>query len=119
MTDQTPAGGAIVPNNATIVLYLGEEKPDTLCTVPNVVGKTASEANRMLTNAGLIMKVAGATSSSSGNVYAISQSQAAGTRWLPVKWSPFSLVIVRCWTNSTFCAFFDTILRIHGVLTCL
>ncbi len=80
VTDQTPAGGAIVPNNATIVLYLGEEKPDTLCTVPNVVGKTASEANRMLTNAGLIMKVAGATSSSSGNVYAISQSQAAGTQ---------------------------------------
>lgn len=80
VTDQTPAGGAIVPNNATIVLYLGEEKPDTLCTVPNVVGKTASEANRMLTNAGLIMKVAGATSSSSGNVYAISQSQTAGTQ---------------------------------------
>ena len=80
VTDQTPAGGAIVPNNATIVLYLGEEKPDTLCTVPNVVGKTASEANRILTNAGLIMKVAGATSSSSGNVYAISQSQAAGTQ---------------------------------------
>ena len=80
VTDQTPAGGAIVPNNATIMLYLGEEKPDTLCTVPNVVGKTASEANRMLTNAGLIMKVAGATSSSSGNVYAISQSQAAGTQ---------------------------------------
>ena len=80
VTDQTPAGGAIVPNNATIALYLGEEKPDTLCTVPNVVGKTASEANRMLTNAGLIMKVAGATSSSSGNVYAISQSQAAGTQ---------------------------------------
>lgn len=80
VTDQTPAGGAIVPNNATIVLYLGEEKPDTLCTVPNVVGKTASEANRMLTNAGLIMKVAGATSSSSGNVYAISQSQEAGTQ---------------------------------------
>ena len=80
VTDQTPAGGAIVPNNATIVLYLGEEKPDTLCTVPNVVGKTASEANRMLTNAGLIMKVAGATSSSSGNVYAISQSHAAGTQ---------------------------------------
>ena len=80
VTDQTPAGGAIVPNNATIVLYLGEEKPDTLCTVPNVVGKTASEANRMLTNAGLIMKEAGATSSSSGNVYAISQSQAAGTQ---------------------------------------
>ena len=80
VTDQTPAGGAIVPNNATVVLYLGAEKPDTLCTVPGVVGKTASEANQALTNAGLIMKVAGATSSSSGNVHAISQSHAAGAQ---------------------------------------
>ena len=80
VTDQTPAGGAIVPNNATVVLYLGAEKPDTLCTVPSVVGKTASEANQALTNAGLIMKVAGATSSSSGNVHAIAQSHAAGTQ---------------------------------------
>ena len=40
VTDQTPAGGAIVPGNASIILYLGQEKPDTPCTVPNVVGKT-------------------------------------------------------------------------------
>ena len=79
VTDQTPAGGAIVPNNASIILYLGTEKSDDLCTVPNVVGKTASEANKALTNAGLIMKVSGATTVSSGNVHAISQSVAAGT----------------------------------------
>ena len=78
VTDQTPVGGVIVPNNATIILYLGEEKPDTKCTVPNVVGLSAAEANKKLTNAGLIMKVAGATSTSSGNVHAISQSQPAG-----------------------------------------
>ena len=66
-------------NNATIILYLGEEKPDDPCTVPNVIGKSASEANKAITNAGLIMKVTGATSSSSGNVFAISQSVAAGT----------------------------------------
>ena len=79
VTDQTPAGGAIVPNNATIILYLGQQKPDTPCTVPNVVGMTAAEANKALTNAGLIMKVAGATSSSSGNVRAIAQSHGSGT----------------------------------------
>ena len=79
VTDQTPAGGAIVPGNASIILYLGEEKPDTLCTVPSVVGKSASEANKAITNAGLIMKVTGTTTASSGNVYAISQSIAAGT----------------------------------------
>ena len=80
VTDQTPAGGAIVPNNATILLYLGEEKPDTPATMPEVVGMTAAEANQAITNAGLIMKVTGATSSSSGNVRAISQSAAAGTQ---------------------------------------
>ena len=80
VTDQTPAGGAIVPNNATILLYLGEEKPDTPATMPEVVGMTAAEANQAITNAGLIMKVTGATSSSSGNVRAISQCAAAGTQ---------------------------------------
>ncbi len=79
VTDQTPVGGAIVPNNASILLYLGAEKSNQKCTVPNVMGLTASEANKALTNAGLIMKVAGATSSNSGNVHAISQSQPAGT----------------------------------------
>ena len=80
VTDQTPAGGAIIPNNATVILYLGAEKSSELCTVPNVVGRTASEANQALTNAGLIMKVTGATSTSSGNVLAISQSVPEGTQ---------------------------------------
>ena len=80
VTDQTPAGGAIIPNNATVILYLGAEKSSELCTVPNVVGRTASEANQALTNAGLIMKVTGATSTSSGNVHAISQSVPEGTQ---------------------------------------
>ena len=79
VTDQTPAGGAIVPNNANIILYLGAEKSNAPCTVPNVVGKTAAQANQALTDAGLIMKVAGATSSTSGNVFAISQDKEAGT----------------------------------------
>ena len=79
VTDQTPAGGAIVPGNASIILYLGQEKPDTPCTVPNVVGKSASEANKAITNAGLIMKVTGTTTASSGNVYAITKSLPAGT----------------------------------------
>ena len=78
VTDQTPAGGAIVPGNASIVLYLGAEKPDTPVKVPNVVGRTAAEANRMLTNAGLIMKVSGTTSTSSGNVKALSQDLKEG-----------------------------------------
>lgn len=79
VTAQTPVGGAIIPNDASVILYLGQEKPDAPCTVPNVSGRTAAEANRILTNAGLIMKVAGTTVTGSGNVHAMSQNVAEGT----------------------------------------
>lgn len=78
VTDQTPAGGAIVPNNAEIILYCGEEKSDAPCIVPNVIGDSASVANQKLTNAGLIMSVSGATNRSSASVHAVSQSEEPG-----------------------------------------
>ena len=78
VTNQTPAGGAIVPNNAEIILYCGAEKPNTPCIVPNVIGDSASVANQKLTNAGLIMSVSGATNRSSATVRAISQSEEPG-----------------------------------------
>ena len=59
--------------------YTAEELVGADTTVPNVVGKSASEANKAITNAGLIMKVTGTTTASSGNVYAITQSLPAGT----------------------------------------
>ena len=96
VTDQTPAGGAIVPNNASVVLYLGAEKSDTPSTVPDVTGKTPTEANKALTNAGLMMKVAGATSASGGSVTAISQSAEAGSQ-LPAG----SVVTVRFGVRTT------------------
>ena len=64
---------------ALIGRSLGEEKPDTPCTVPDVTGKSAAAANTAVTNAGLIMKVAGTTSTEAGNVHAISQSAEPGT----------------------------------------
>lgn len=78
VTDQTPTGGAIIPGKSTVILYAGAEKPDTTCTVPNLTGHSAGEANALLTNAGLIMKASGAVSGSSGSVYVLSQSIAAG-----------------------------------------
>ena len=95
VTAQTPEGGAIVPNNATIVLYLGEEKNDALRAVPNVLGMTAAEANQALTNAGFIMRVTGATSAESGNVKAISQDREEGAEL-----APGSVVTVRFGDNS-------------------
>ena len=80
VTDQTPAGGAIVPNSATIVLYMGEKAPKDLCTVPNVVGLTAEQANKALADAGLIMRIAGITTTESGNVHAIAQEEPEGAQ---------------------------------------
>ncbi|MDE7220898.1 MAG: PASTA domain-containing protein [Oscillospiraceae bacterium] len=76
VTDQTPAGGAIVPTGAEIILYMGAEKSGEMCTVPNVEGMTADEANRTLVNAGLIMKATGA---SGRGAKAISQSLESGS----------------------------------------
>lgn len=78
VTDQTPQGGAIVPASAEIILYMGAEKSDALCTVPDVVGLTPAQANTRLTNAGLIMKSTGASGSS--GIRAMSQSLEAGTQ---------------------------------------
>ena len=74
VTDQTPVGGAIIPGKSTVVLYAGSEKPDTLCTVPNLMGRTPSEANTVATNSGLLIRVSGTTDSESGSVRVLSQS---------------------------------------------
>ena len=76
VTDQTPAGGAIIPSGAEVILYMGAEKSTDLCTVPSVAGMSADEANRALVNAGLIMK---ATGSAGSRVKVISQSLEPGT----------------------------------------
>ena len=63
--------------------YTAEELAGADAAVPNVVGKTAAEANKALTDAGLIMKVAGNTATSSGNVYAITQDKAPDSELEP------------------------------------
>ncbi|MBR4544615.1 MAG: PASTA domain-containing protein [Oscillibacter sp.] len=78
VTDQTPAGGAIVPNNAQIILYLGEKKPDDLCKVPDVLGMSMEKANKALVDAGLILRVSGTTRGAS-NLLAIRQDKEPGT----------------------------------------
>ena len=78
ITDQTPAGGAVIPGKSTVILYAGAEKPNTMYTVPQLVGKTAAEANVAATNAGLLVRFSGATQTTSGNIRVLSQSLEAG-----------------------------------------
>ena len=80
ITDQTPAGGAIIPGNATVILYAGAEKATELCTVPNLLGRTASEANSLASNAGLILRFTGATNSTSGSIVVLNQDVEAGAQ---------------------------------------
>ena len=79
ITDQTPVGGAIIPGKSTVILYAGADKPDKMCTVPSLVGRTASEANTAATNAGLLIRFTGTTSSESNTVLVFSQDLEAGT----------------------------------------
>ena len=79
ITDQTPVGGAIIPGKSTVILYAGVDKPDKMCTVPSLVGRTASEANTAATNAGLLLRFTGTTSSESNTVLVFSQDLEAGT----------------------------------------
>ena len=79
ITDQTPVGGAIIPGKSTVVLYAGAEKPDKMCTVPSLVGRTAAEANTAAANAGLLIRFTGTTSSESSTVLVFSQDLESGT----------------------------------------
>ena len=79
ITDQTPAGGAIIPGKSSVILYVGEEKSTDKCVVPHLIGKTPSEANTTATAAGLLIRFSGTTGSEASSVRVLSQSIDEGT----------------------------------------
>ena len=83
VTDQTPVGGAVIPGKSVVILYAGAEKATELCTVPNLLGRTASEANSLASNAGLILRFTGATNSTSGSIVVLNQDVEAGAQVEP------------------------------------
>ena len=78
ITDQTPAGGAIIPGKSTVILYASAAKPTDKCVVPHLLGKTPSEANTAATAAGLLIRFSGTTGESSA-IRVLSQSIDEGT----------------------------------------
>lgn len=83
VTDQTPLGGTMIPGKSTVILYAGEEKPETECTVPALIGKTPAEANVAATNAGLFLRFTGATGSTAGSIRVLNQSENVGAKVPP------------------------------------
>lgn len=79
VTDQMPAAGASIPAGSQVVLYLGEEKPTEKAVVPSVIGKSPEAAKQALQDAGLYIRVGGATGYYTSNTVAASQSINEGT----------------------------------------
>ena len=68
----------IVQTESTVMLYT-EESAANEVEVPSVVGKSIAEANRILTNAKLNVKITG-LAESGGETYVGSQSPEAGEK---------------------------------------
>ena len=79
ITDQTPAGGAIIPGKSVVILYANEKKSTDKCVVPTLLGRTPSEANSVAVNAGLLIRFSGTTGSESSSIRVLSQNLEAGT----------------------------------------
>lgn len=73
---QLPQAGSSVYNGGTVILYTDDRENET-ATVPNLIGLTASEVNRVAASAGINVEFSGNTASASLKSY--SQSIDAGT----------------------------------------
>lgn len=72
------AGSTVTKDGGKVILYTGGEEPKDTAEVPDVMGKSAEAANRLLINAGLNVSISGATQSNDAVVS--SQSVAAGEK---------------------------------------
>ncbi len=79
VTGQVPEGGSNVTlENGRVIIYTSDIAPSSNCIVPELIGKTAEAANRLLINAGLNVHFTGASGNAEGAMV-ISQSVPAGT----------------------------------------
>jgi stage V sporulation protein D (sporulation-specific penicillin-binding protein) len=84
VTDQLPAPNAYVAPKSQVIIYAGAEKPTDLVAVPELYGKSFTDAKRALESIGLFIKSGGTLVSSSQAVVstqsiAKSERVAAGT----------------------------------------
>ena len=81
VTAQVPAAGSkLSKQNGKVILYVGDTAPSNELTVPNVIGMSASAANRVLINAGFNISIEGATNYEAGSgAVVVAQFPDAGT----------------------------------------
>ncbi len=83
VVDQSPAAGTMLAKGAKVVLYTEDGLKEANVSVPNVVGLSASAANRTLINAGLNIEFASGSISSAEGSTIVKQSIAPGETVLP------------------------------------
>lgn len=78
VTAQAPtAGSTVLRDGANIVLTLGNHK-ETVLTVPELIGMSAEEANRILINAGFNIQIQGSRDYLTNNKTVVAQYPSAG-----------------------------------------
>ena len=83
VTDQIPKAYAKVAKGTKVVAYTGDETAKKTATVANVTGKSASEANRAIIDAGLNVRINGASLGQNGYAICAGQSPSAGAEVEP------------------------------------
>lgn len=78
VTAQIPAYSATVSRSSTVIIYMGQDAPNDMVTVPDLSGLGVSAVKSRLASAGLYYKSSG-TEYASGNIAARRQDIAAGT----------------------------------------
>ena len=56
---QVPEPGKTLPYGGTVILYTDESEANSNGTVPDVVGRSVSDANQLITNAGFNINIVG------------------------------------------------------------
>ena len=78
VTDQAPMPGMRIALGSTVVLYAGEQKPNTMVAVPNMVGKSFTAAKQYLEAFGLFVRTTGVAPTGSKYIQVQRQSLEPG-----------------------------------------
>ena len=94
VTATVPPSGATIPKGSEVVVYLGDAETE-YGTVPDVLGKSAAEANEAITNAGFNIKL-------SGGAAANLDATATAQSWVPGAYIAKGTVIEVTFQASSF-----------------
>ncbi|MCC8129863.1 MAG: PASTA domain-containing protein [Clostridiales bacterium] len=79
VTGQIPSSGTYIPQNSTVILYMGEEVPTDEVEMPNLKGLTPDQVVDVLNDLGLYMQATGTSGYYTSTTVCTSQSISAGT----------------------------------------